>query len=46
MPQLSVIVPTFNETDNVVELRNRVAIALEGVDSAFAVAALVAHVSL
>ena len=32
MPQLSVIVPTFNETDNVVELRNRVAIALEGVD--------------
>ncbi len=32
MPQLSVIVPTFNETDNVVELRNRVAAALEGID--------------
>ncbi len=32
MPQLSVIVPTFNETDNVVELRNRVAVALEGID--------------
>lgn len=32
MPQLSVIVPTFNETDNVVELRDRVAAALEGVD--------------
>ena len=32
MPQLSVIVPTFNETDNVVELRDRVAAALAGVD--------------
>lgn len=32
MPQLSVIVPTFNETENVALLRNRVAVALEGVD--------------
>ena len=32
MPQLSIVVPTFNETENVVELRNRVAVALEGVD--------------
>ncbi|HMN74578.1 MAG TPA: glycosyltransferase family 2 protein [Burkholderiaceae bacterium] len=32
MPQLSVIVPTFNESGNVVELRNRVAAALEGID--------------
>lgn len=32
MPQLSVIVPTFNETDNVAELRNRVAAALDGID--------------
>lgn len=32
MPQLSVIVPTFNEADNVVELRDRVAAALPGVD--------------
>jgi dolichol-phosphate mannosyltransferase len=32
MPQLSVIVPTFNEIGNVVELRDRVAEALEGVD--------------
>lgn len=32
MPQLSVIVPTFNEIDNVVELRDRVASALAGID--------------
>ena len=32
MPQLSVIVPTFNELGNVVELRNRVAEALTGID--------------
>ena len=32
MPQLSVIVPTFNEIGNVTELRDRVAEALEGVD--------------
>jgi dolichol-phosphate mannosyltransferase len=32
MPQLSVIVPTFNEVGNVVELRNRVATALAGID--------------
>ena len=32
MPQLSVIVPTFNEAGNVVALRDRVALALEGVD--------------
>ena len=32
MPQLSVIVPTFNEIGNVVELRDRVAIALDGID--------------
>ncbi len=32
MPQLSVIVPTFNEIGNVIELRNRVAEALTGID--------------
>jgi dolichol-phosphate mannosyltransferase len=32
MPQLSVIVPTFNEADNVAELRDRVATALAGID--------------
>ncbi|MBK7117678.1 MAG: glycosyltransferase family 2 protein [Comamonadaceae bacterium] len=32
MPQLSVIVPTFNELGNIVELRNRVAEALTGID--------------
>ena len=32
MPQLSVIVPTFNEIGNVIELRDRVAVALSGVD--------------
>lgn len=32
MPQLSVIVPTFNEIGNIVELRDRVAVALEGID--------------
>ena len=32
MPQLSVVVPTFNETDNVTELRDRVALALTGID--------------
>ncbi|MFZ5487908.1 MAG: glycosyltransferase [Pseudomonadota bacterium] len=32
MPQLSIVVPTFNEASNVVELRDRVAQALEGVD--------------
>jgi len=32
MPQLSVVVPTFNETDNVSALRDLVAIALEGID--------------
>ncbi len=32
MPQLSVIVPTFNEIDNVAELRDRVAAALVGID--------------
>ena len=32
MPQLSIIVPTFNEVDNVTELRDRVAAALPGVD--------------
>ncbi len=32
MLQLSVIVPTFNEVGNVVELRNRVAAALAGID--------------
>jgi dolichol-phosphate mannosyltransferase len=32
MPQLSVIVPTFNEIGNVVELRDRIAIALAGID--------------
>jgi dolichol-phosphate mannosyltransferase len=32
MPQLSVIVPTFNEIGNVIELRDRVAEALAGVD--------------
>ncbi len=32
MPQLSVIVPTFNEVGNVVELRDRVAVALRGLD--------------
>ena len=32
MPQLSVIVPTFNEIGNVVELRDRVGRALEGID--------------
>jgi dolichol-phosphate mannosyltransferase len=32
MPELSVIVPTFNEADNVTELRDRVAAALVGVD--------------
>ena len=31
MPQLSVVVPTFNETDNVTELRDRVALALTGI---------------
>jgi dolichol-phosphate mannosyltransferase len=32
MPQLSVIVPTFNEIGNVIELRDRVAVALSGID--------------
>jgi len=32
MPQLSIVVPTFNEAGNVVELRNRVAAALPDVD--------------
>jgi dolichol-phosphate mannosyltransferase len=32
MPQLSVIVPTFNEAGNVTELRDRVAAALAGID--------------
>ena len=32
MPQLSIIVPTFNEAGNVTELRDRVAAALPGVD--------------
>lgn len=32
MPQLSIIVPTFNEAGNVAELRDRVATALPGVD--------------
>ena len=32
MPQLSIIVPTFNEADNVAELRDRVAMALPDVD--------------
>ena len=32
MPQLSVIVPTFNEVGNVTALRDRVAEALAGVD--------------
>ena len=32
MPQLSIIVPTFNEVDNVTELRDRVATALKGVE--------------
>jgi len=31
MPQLSIVVPTFNEASNVTELRDRVARALEGV---------------
>jgi len=32
MPQLSVIVPTFNEIGNVIELTDRVAVALSGID--------------
>jgi dolichol-phosphate mannosyltransferase len=32
MPQLSIVVPTFNEAGNVLELRNRIAAALPGVD--------------
>ena len=32
MPQLSIVVPTFNEAGNVAELRDRVAAALTGVD--------------
>ena len=32
MPQLSIVVPTFNEAGNVAELRNRVAAALPGID--------------
>lgn len=32
MPQLSIVVPTFNEAGNVAELKNRVAAALAGVD--------------
>ena len=32
MPQLSIVVPTFNEVGNVTELRDRVAAALAGVD--------------
>ncbi|MCW5639226.1 MAG: glycosyltransferase family 2 protein, partial [Rubrivivax sp.] len=32
MPQLSVVVPTFNEADNVVELRDRLDAALAGID--------------
>jgi dolichol-phosphate mannosyltransferase len=32
MPQLSIVVPTFNEAGNVAELRDRVAAALPGVD--------------
>jgi hypothetical protein len=30
MPQLSIVVPTFNEAGNVAELRDRVAAALPG----------------
>ena len=32
MPQLSIVVPTFNEAGNVAELRDRVSAALPGVD--------------
>jgi len=32
MPQLSIVVPTFNEVGNVTELRDRIAAALPGVD--------------
>jgi dolichol-phosphate mannosyltransferase len=32
MPQLSIVVPTFNEAGNVTELRDRVSAALPGVD--------------
>ena len=32
MPQLSIVVPTFNELGNVTELRDRIAAALPGVD--------------
>ena len=32
MPQLSIVVPTFNEAGNVAELRDRVAAALPGID--------------
>lgn len=32
MPQLSIIIPTFNEVQNVTELRDRVAVALAGRD--------------
>ena len=32
MPQLSIVVPTFNEAGNVTELRDRVVVALAGVD--------------
>ena len=32
MPQLSIVVPTYNEAGNVVELRDRVAAALPGLD--------------
>ncbi|MBN8464554.1 MAG: glycosyltransferase, partial [Dechloromonas sp.] len=32
MPQLSIVVPTFNEGGNVAELRDRVAAVLPGVD--------------
>ena len=32
MPQLSIVVPTFNEAGNVAELRDRIAAALPGID--------------
>ena len=32
MPQLSIVVPTFNEAGNVAELRDRVAAALPDID--------------
>ena len=36
MPQLSIVVPTFNEAGNVVELRNRVAAVLPAVERGWA----------